>query len=198
MNNRAASGTNDYMIEEQALELGNEYQNYQNDEKLSIETEEAFCNKYAEQPSLNSIKDVNDSIKLSTLVENENTDGYQVHTDFKGIFDSNKYLKDEQFFENPKHKFMLRVPSRVAILNENVFAISLKLVKSKKYISENILIKLFSKNFTFSESMFQLSENEKNIILRRKKNLVDFSISIKLYYNNELIQERDLDLYERK
>jgi len=142
--------------------------------------------------------DTNKSIKESVLLEHEPDNNYHAHSDFKGIFDSKKYQNDSAASKENAYEFIIKVPSRALISNENVFSISMKCFKTKTFRSENFLVKIISDNFSFSKSMFQLKEAETSISLTKNKNFHDYNIKVKLYYNNELVQERILDLYKRR
>lgn len=154
---------------------------------------------FTDDPDLGLFKDVNDSIAAKKLLENQGNNDYFFKSELKGAFDNEAYAEDFRNNETVnRQKYIVKVPSRVNVANENEFGVIFKLAKGSSFISENTIVKLISSSFYFSESIFQVTEEEKEIKLTKRTPFIDYSLKLKIYYNNEVVEDKIIDLYTRK
>jgi hypothetical protein len=188
----------------QIFEEANNEENYWKCTKKSYSTDievyrGSFTNSYLSIPDEEIFRDLDDSIVENKLLENQGDSSYFLHSENKELFDAAKYIEDQKTeFNKKRFRFIIKVPSRVVIANEKEFHVLVRLMKTDNFVSENTVVKLISNSFYFSESIVQLTENEKEIKLVKRTPCMNYLVRIKVYYNNEVVEDKEIDIYERK
>lgn len=156
-------------------------------------------NSFEPQSVLDLLEDTDDNINSKELVENQSNNFYQVNLQNKLIFNSEKYNNDMlKIEENERHKYIIFIPTKPLLQNLDSFHLILQLTKTNKTYSENIMAKLLSDNFIFNKSFFKLSDEETEIkVTKKNEDCNSYLIRIKIYYNNVVVEDEIIDLFQR-
>lgn len=148
---------------------------------------------------LNLLDDTDDNINTNELVENQSSNFYKLNNLTNLRFNSKKYNNDMYEYErNERHKYIISMPTKPQLKNLESFHILLKLTKTNKTFSDNIMAKILSDNFVFNKSFFRISEEETEIkVTKKDKECNSYFIRIKIYYDNIVVEDEIIDLYAR-
>lgn len=156
-------------------------------------------NSFVPQTELDLLDDTDDNINTKELIENQSNNFYQFKISNSGNFNFEKYNFDMQKHEeNERHKYIISIPTRPQLKNLDTFHLVLKLTKSNKTFSDNIMAKILSDNFIFNKTFFKLSEEDTEIkVTKINKDCNSYNVRIKIYYNNVVVEDELIDLYNR-
>jgi len=156
-------------------------------------------NSFVPQTELDLLDDTDDNINTKELIENQSNNFYQFKISNSENFNSEKYNFDMQKYEeNERHKYIISIPTRPQLKNLDTFHLVLKLTKSNKTFSDNIMAKILSDNFIFNKTFFKLSEEDTEIkVTKINKDCNSYNVRIKIYYNNVVVEDELIDLYNR-
>ncbi|MBQ8678777.1 MAG: hypothetical protein IJ530_03335 [Treponema sp.] len=156
-------------------------------------------NSFEPQSELDLLDDTNDNINTKELIENQSKNFYQVKITNTLNFNSKKYNIDMQKYEeNERHKYIISMPTKPQLKNLDSFHLVLKLTKSNKTFSDNIMAKILSENFIFNKSFFKISEEDTEIkVTKINKECNSYTVRIKIYYNNVVVEDELIDFYKR-
>jgi hypothetical protein len=94
--------------------------------------------------------------------------------------------------------FVLRVPTRPPLLRNNKISMYVKILNKQDLRSENILAKFISPDFWFDQSLVKLDENEEqSIVLTKKHSNESYQIQLKVYIDNTISLNKEIDLWNR-
>lgn len=156
-------------------------------------------NSFVPQSELDLLDDTDDNINTKELIENQSNNFYQFKISNSVNFNSEKYNFDMQKYEeNERHKYIISIPTRPQLKNLDSFHLVLKLTKSNKTFSDNIMAKILSDNFIFNKTFFKISEEDTEIkVTKINKDCNSYTVRIKIYYNNVVVEDELIDLYNR-
>lgn len=156
-------------------------------------------NSFVPRTELDLLDDTDDNINTKELIENQSNNFYQFKISNSENFNSEKYNFDMQKYEeNERHKYIISIPTKPQLKNLDTFHLVLKLTKSNKTFSDNIMAKILSDNFIFNKTFFKLSEEDTEIkVTKINKDCNSYNVRIKIYYNNVVVEDESIDLYNR-
>lgn len=178
------------------LDIKTDDKKNESEAKLSIDDDDK--NDFLNFKLTNFIEKIENSNVDTYILLDYKSDNFLIKTSIFENFNYKKYDEINTKFDSEKIKVIFKFPSRPILLKQKMFPITFQILDKNKQYSSNILLKLVSNDFSFSESMLQLDSSEKKINVSKLSETISYQVKIKVYINNLLNETLTIDLWDRK